>query len=120
MAATLTTIVKPNNIAPKLKVAVYQIALDSSYPAGGEAIDLSGDFDYIYAATVGGNDTAADNNYLYQALLPAPATAVTSSNVLIQAIWDPADAGAAEDFVEVTATTDLSAVGQLSLVVFGS
>lgn len=120
MAATVSTIVKPNNIAPKLKVAVYQVALDNSYPTGGEAVDLTADFDFIYSATPGGNDTAADNNYLYQCLIPAPGTAVTSTNVLIQAIWDPADAGAAEDFVEVTNTTDLSAVGQLTLVVIGS
>lgn len=118
--ATLTTIVKPNNVAPKLKVAVYQLAFDSSYPTGGEAIDISADFDYVYSVNVGGNDTAADNNYLFQALLPSASTAVTSSNVLIQAIWDPADAGAAEDFVEVTNATDLSSIGQLSLVVFGS
>lgn len=120
MGATVTTIVKPNNIAPKLKVAVYQVALDTSYPTGGEAVDLSADFDYIYSVNFGGNDTAADNNYLFQALLPSPTTAVSSTNVLIQAIWDPADAGAAEDFVEVTNTTNLSSIGQLSMVVFGS
>ena len=120
MAATLTTIVQPNNIAPKMKVAVYQVALDTSYPTGGEAIDLSADFDFVYAVAIGGNNATADNLYKFDAVLPAPATAVSSSNVLIQATWDPADAGAAEDFVEVTNTTDLSTVGQLSLVVWGS
>jgi hypothetical protein len=103
-----------------MKAAVYQLAWDNSYPAGGEAIDLTGEFDYVYSISFGGNDTAADNLYLFQALLPAPATAVTASNVKIQAIWDPADAGAAEDFVEVTATTDLSAIGQTSLFVVGA
>lgn len=119
MAATVTKIAGPVFVGPKVKMAVYQVALDNSYPSGGEAIDLTADFDYLFAGVCGGNDTAADNLYKFDLLLPAAATAITSSNVLIQATWDPADAGAAEDFVEVTATTDLSAVGQLSVIVWG-
>lgn len=120
MAATLTKIAGPANFAPGMKCAAYQVAFDNSYAAGGEAIDLSGDFDYIFFGGVGGNDTAADNNYLFQLLLPSSSTAVSSTNVLVQAIWDPADAGAAEDFVDVTATTDLSSIGQLSLFIVGA
>lgn len=119
MAATVTTVSGPNVLAPKLKCAVYQIAMDSSYPADGEAIDLSADFTYVYAASIGGNDTTADNGYKFDAILPSPTTAVTASNVLITAFWDPADGGAAEVLAEVTATEDLESVGQLSLVVFG-
>lgn len=111
MAVTVTTILKPKNIAPKLKIAVYQCALDSAHVTGGEAIDLTADFDYIYAAWPAGNDTAADN---YAAkldlLLPGPTTAVSSSNVLITACDDA--------FAEITG--DLSAIGQLSVVVIGS
>lgn len=120
MAVTLTKVVGPGYPIPGLKMAVYNVAFDDSYPAGGEPLDLTGDFDYVFAIHPGGNDTAADNNYLFQALLPAPTTAITSANVLMQVIWDPADAGAAEDFVEVTATTDLESIGQLSIVVYGA
>ena len=88
----MTTIVQPNPIAPKLKIAVYQLLLDSSYPTGGETIDLTADFDYVYAITIGGNDATADNLYKFDAVLPSPTTAVTSTNVLIQASRDPADA----------------------------
>jgi len=119
MAATVTTIVKPNVLAPKFKVAMYQVALDTSYPTGGEAIDLSADFTYIYGVIPCGNNATADNLFKFDGVLPAPTVAASGSNVLIQATWDPADAGTAEDFAEVTATTDLSTVGQLSIMVVG-
>lgn len=120
MAATLTKIAGPVYAGPGLKMAVYQCLLDNSYPTGGEGIDLTGEFDYVYAISIGGNDATADNLYKFDAVLPSATTATSSTNTLIQATWDPADAGAAEDFVEVTNTTDLSSVGQLSLVVFGA
>lgn len=118
MAVTVTTIVPPCNLAPKLKMAVYQCLLDSAHVTGGEAIDLTGDFDYIYAAWAGGNDTAADNYTVkLDVVVPAPATAVTASNVLITACWS-ADGTDGEAFVENTG--DLSAIGQLSIVVIGA
>jgi hypothetical protein len=48
MALTVTTIKKPEVIASGRKVATYAVAFDSSYPTGGEAWDLSADFDYIH------------------------------------------------------------------------
>lgn len=117
MAATATKIAGPTAIGPGLKQAFYTVLLDSSYPTGGEAIDLTADFTYVYGFTFCGNDTSADNGYLYQGLLPAVTTAATSSNTLIQAFW-----GTAEDdeaFREVANTTDLSSVGTLRLLVTG-
>ena len=117
--ATLTTITGPTNIGPKLKMAVYQVALDSSYPTGGEAIDISGDFDFVYAVVPRGNDTLADNGYVFDALLPSPTTAVSSTNVLITAHWS-ADGTDGEVMKEFTNTGTLAAVGQLSVLVIGS
>jgi len=111
MAVTVTTIAGPFNLGPKLKVAVYQCALDSAHASGGEAIDLSADFDFAYAAWAAGVDAAADVLAAkYDVILPGPTTAVSSTNILITAT--------AEDFTEETG--DLSAVGQLSIVVVGS
>jgi len=114
---TLTTIVGPNNIAPKLKQATYQILLDSSYPTGGEEVDISGDFDYVYAITFGGNDALADNQYSFAAILPAPTVAVASDNVLISCHFGGTTGAVMEEF---TNTGDLSDVGQLSFTVWGS
>ena len=114
---TLTTIVDPNNIAPKFKVAEYQVLLDSSYPTGGEEIDLTGDFDFIYAITFGGNDALADNQYSFAAIIPAPAVAVAADNVLISCYLGGTTGAKME---EEGNTTDLSDVGQLSFTVYGS
>ena len=118
MSATLTKVEGPTNIGPGFKMAVYSVAFDSSYPTGGEAIDLTGEFDYVYAVIPGGNDTAADNAKKYSAIYPGASTEVTSSNVLIQAHWS-ADGTDGEDLMEFTNGGNLSAVGALSITVIG-
>ena len=120
MAVTLTKTAGPSVLGPGIKMATYELEFDNSYPTGGEAIDLTGEFTYVYAVLCGGNDTAADNQKKYSAIHPGYSTAVTSSNVKIQVHWDPADGGAAEDFAEFTNTGDLSAVGALQIVVIGA
>jgi len=117
MAATLTKIAGPTAIGPGLKLATYTVAMDSSYPTGGEAIDLTGEFTYVYAVICGGNDTAADNDYIFRSIYPGATTAVTSSNVLIHAHWS-GTAGAKVD--EFTNTGNLSAVGGLTVTVIGA
>jgi len=114
---TLTTVVAPNNVAAKLKIAEYQILLDASYAASGEEIDLTADFDFIYAITFGGNDTLADNQYSFAAILPGPTVAVASDNVLISCFLGGTTGAKME---EEGGTTDLSDVGQLSFTVYGS
>lgn len=117
MAVTATLIAGPSAIGPGMKAAVYNVAWDSSYPTGGEAIDCTGEFTYVYAMIFGGNDTSADNHFVFNALLPAPTTAATSSNTLMQA-W----LGGTTDAVleEEGNATDLSAIGQMSVLVIGA
>jgi len=117
MTTTVTTIVKPVNIAPKMKVAIYQVAFTATYPTGGEAIDLTADFDFIYGLTPGGNDTLADNAYQFTGILPAPGTAVGATNVLIDVHWGGTTNAVMEEF---TNGGNLTAVTQLSVVVYGS
>ena len=118
--ATLTKIAGPTVVGAGMKVAHYQLAFDSSYPTGGEGIDLSNEFTYVYSINIGGNDTLADNLYLFNAILPSATTATSSTNTLITVAWDPSDAGAAEDFDEFTNGGNLSSIGQLSLTVWGA
>lgn len=118
MAVTLTKTSGPEAIGPGIKMATYSLAFDTSYPTGGEAIDLTGEFDYITWIGPGANDTAADNAKKYQFICPDSSTAVTSSNVLVQVHWS-ADGTDGEDFVEFTNTGNLSAVGALQILVYG-
>lgn len=118
MAVTLTKLAGPYPVG-STKEAIYTLAFDNNYPTGGEAIDLSGDFDYVWWIGTGGNDTLADNGHLFQAVLPAPATAASSSNTLISVFWS-ADGTDGESFIEFTNTGDLSAVGTLRLCVKGT
>ena len=118
MTVTPTLIAGPFNFGPKLKIAVYQTALDGAHATGGEVVDLTAEFDFIYAAWAAGNDTAADNGLAkLDFVLPAPGTAVSSTNVLITNYWS-ADGTDGEAFKENTGS--MSTVGQLSLVVVGS
>ena len=118
MAATCTLVAGPNNLGPDMKVATYTIVMDTSYATGGEAIDLTGEFDYISYCAVGANDTAADNLYEFDVIAPSASTTVTSSNVLIYASWSPTGTSG-EVFKEFTNTGDLSSIGALQLIVVG-
>lgn len=117
MAVTLTKLKGPWPNGPILE-ALYSLAWDNSYPTGGEAIDISGDFTYCYGVVPAGNDTLADNGYLFQCVHPGVSTAVTSTNVKIS-VWWSADGTDGEVFVEFTNTGDLSAVGATLLWVRG-
>lgn len=119
--ATLTKVAGPNPIGPGLKMAVYTLAWDNSYPSGGEAVDISNEFTKCYAIIPSGNDTLADNGYSFAGVFDYTAT-VTSSNVKISVNWqkDPADSGGTDIvFPEFTNGGDLSAVGQFMFTVIG-
>jgi len=120
MSATCTLTAGPNNLGPNMKIATYSVLLDSSYPATtGEAIDISGEFDYVHYAACGANDTLADNLKKYDVIHPGAGTAVTSSNVLITVNWS-ADGTDGEDFITFTNGGSLAAIGELQVVVIGS
>jgi hypothetical protein len=123
MTTTVTTVKKVAAVGPGLLRGVYSILLDSSYPTGGEAVDLTTDFDYVYGMSFISNDTLADNGYKWGCLVPAPGTAATSTNVLITCHWEknPADGGGANiPFPEFTDTGNLSAIGQLMFIAWGA
>ena len=118
MTVTPTLIKGPFFMGPGLKAAVYQTALDTGHASGGEPIDLTADFEFIFAIVPAGNDTDADNyNAKLDFMLPLATTAITSANVLITACWC-ADGVDGEVFKEITA--DLSDIGQFGFWVLGA
>ncbi len=116
MAIGITLIAGPSAIGPNLKQAIYTGAATGTYSTGGEALDLTGEFSNVYAITFAGNDTSADNTYVFNALLPAYTTACTSSNTLMQ-VW----LGGTTDAVleEEGNATDLTKIGDMKIVVWG-
>ncbi len=123
MSLTVTTVKKVAAVGPGLLRGVYSVLFDNSYPTGGEPLDMTTDFDYVYGVSIISNDTLADNGYKFGCIVPAPTVAASSSNVLIDCHWEknPADAGGADiAFPEFTNGGNLSAVGQLMIIVWGA
>ena len=115
MAATVTKDAG-ETVLPGLGVCfTFKVLLDTSFAAGGEAIDLTDYVSNIKCAWVGGVDANADAAYAYNIVYPAYATAVTSSNVLISAYQSNNTVEALDE----ANTVDLSGVGALQIVVIG-
>jgi len=118
MAVTPTLIKGPFAWGPGLKAAVYQTALDTAHATLGEPIDLTDDFEYVFAVFPGGNDTAADNYTVkLDFVIPDPTTAIDATNLLITACWSPDNADG-EAFKENIGS--LSAIGQFGFFVIGA
>ncbi len=117
MAIGITLVSGPSAIGPGFKQAVYTGNATGTYSTGGEALDLRGEFTYVYGITFAGNDTSADNTYTFNALLPSATTACSASNTLMQ-VWN----GGTTDAVleEEANATDLSAIGDMKIVVWGA
>lgn len=116
MAATLAKTGGPG-VVEGLKFATYEITLDTAQATGGEALDFTNEFTYIYSITPGGNDTAADNTYKYSFLAPDSGTAITSTTVLVQMHWQAAGATTPKAFAEFVG--DASSIGNLKCLVVG-
>lgn len=119
---SLTAIVPGAPVCEGLKVGVYAASWASvtSYTTGGEAIDLTDDFDYVYGIVCSGNDTLADNGYHPGAVFTY-GTAITSSNVKLTLHWEenPGDTGGADiAFPEFSGNP--SSIGQMMITVYGN
>ena len=121
MAATATLIDGPGVISGLGLMSTWKVSLDSAFLAAGEAIDLTDYYSSVSAAAIGGVDAIADALYMYNVVLPADGTDITSSTVMISATESPAKAGgteAGEAFAAVD-SANLSSVGELRLIVVG-
>lgn len=120
--AALTQVVKPFAMGPGLLVAVYKYLFPNPHATAGNPINLTTDFDYVFGLDIIGNDTLADNGYHFGAVVPAPTAAITSTNVLITLHQEknPADGGGADIPFPAVGNVDMSAIGQLMIVVYGA
>ena len=94
---------------PGITVRSYEIDFDASYPTGGEAWDLSGDFSVIKGAVF----ESEDGRVFKLTSKDAPA----SSKVLAY-VGDNANA-AAGPLVETAAAVDLSASVKVGVLIWG-
>ncbi len=115
MAAAITKLSGPAAIPGVGHMAVYSVLLDSSFAAGGEIVDISGDFSTVIQATAGASDDNDDHGYKFAVTIPATGTAVSATNVLISAH----QSGTATAVLDEANTVDLSTVGELRVTVIG-
>lgn len=103
MAATVTIIDSWDTGGNRTEY-VGTIALDSSYPTGGEALDASGNERFAWLHALSGGTAASGGGRLY---------AFDAANQKLVAYHGDNDNAGDAPFVEVANTTDLSAVTAL-------
>lgn len=118
-AITATKIAGPYAIAPDFKVAVFKIAFPDTWTAAGVALDLSSYFDYVTSYIFGCSGAAADHAYKFDLIgtYSSSPAGMAASGLSVVAHWAAASATVFDD---VDNSTNLSAVNDLILTVFGN
>jgi hypothetical protein len=112
-----TLIYGPIILGPGLKVASYKVQMPEVSVEAGHALDLSADFTYVYAGVFGPSGAVGDFGYLYGLIGTYAATGVAAAGLSVVHHWTTNGAAA---FPVVTAGTDIKAVDDLILTVFGA
>ena len=84
MAVTLTKL-STRYPGGNVKQITYKAALDNSWLAAGEPLDMTSDFTYLTAAKV--CDSVEGLGVMFHVKKPVSSTAITNSNVLLMAHW---------------------------------
>jgi len=108
--ATATKIAGVSCLGPECYFATYTLALDTTTAGGLQTVDFTADFVTIDFIHIGGNDTAADNNYAYRFIHPGVDVAISSSNVTLEV---------RDEALAVENATTMTDVGALQVLVFG-
>ncbi len=61
-AVSATLVHGPTMTGPDLKIATYVIVWPTTYTAGGETIDVSGEFNYVYSCSAPCVEVVADSD----------------------------------------------------------
>ena len=112
-----TKIYGPIVIGPDLKIASYKVQMPEVSVEAGHALDLSADFTAVYAGVFGPSGAVGDFGYLYGLIGTYAATGVLADGLSVVHHWTTNSAAA---FPIVTAATDLKAVDDIILTVFGN
>jgi hypothetical protein len=111
-------------LGPDIKVAAYVVQLPSSWTLAGIAFDLSADFDHVYGAVFGVSGAVTDHGNVYDLIgtVVASTTGDGQGGVAASGLSLVAHRDAATEvvFPGVPNSTDLSAVNDLTMLVFGS
>jgi len=116
-AFSATKISGPHVIGPKLKVAFYKVQMPSASTEAGEALDLSSDFNYVYGASFGNRGVEADFGYKFSLAGTYSANGVVAAGLVVTEHMG-SDSAAAFDIV--AANTDLKAIDDMTMMVWGN
>ena len=114
--ALTATLKRQSPITQGHKEVTFNLAFDSSYPTGGEALDLSAYFDtYVQGIVVHNSVTLADNGYelFIDGTADSNGIGVTPSTVTVAVLAVATD-------VEVADTTDLSSLDDIVVTFKGA
>jgi hypothetical protein len=112
-----TKIAGPRPLCPGIKMAIYKMGLPDSSTEAGEAWDLSSDFNYVYGAIFGNSGAASDHGYYLNLIGTYASTGCASAGI---SVVEHFNAETAVALPIVTAATDLSAVDDTIVIVFGA
>ena len=112
-----TRLTGPYVIGPGLKVATYKMQMGSTSTEAGDALDLSADFNAVYATIYGTSGATADFGNVFATIGTYTATGFTSST--LKTVGHQSSGGATQALA-VTPAGDLSAVDDMILVVLGN
>lgn len=111
--AAVATVTETHEVGDTLKQYFGTIALDSSYPTGGEAIDVSGNEQIDFLIARGGGTTATGAGYVYEWDAP-------NQKLLAFRTKDPGNAGGADIVLQQVANAvDLSALTAIPFTAWG-
>lgn len=115
-AVVATKIAGPHVLGPDLKVAVYKFECPTSWTAAGVALDLSADLDFVTSYIFGVSGVVTDHGYKFDLAGTYTADGLAAASLTVVAHWSAASAAVLDD---VDNSTNLSAVNDLILTVFG-
>jgi len=118
-ALAITSVVPRRVIAPQLAIGVGKLQAPSSYTTGGDTIDASGmGFTGLYGALFGASGAVADSAYIFNLVGTYDSTNLrySPSACTMAGHWSNSSAAA---LAEITNATDISAVNDMLVTLFG-
>jgi hypothetical protein len=107
----------PYVIGPGLKIATYKMQMGSTSTEAGDAVDLSADFNNVFATIYGTSGAVADFGNVFATIGTYTADGFTAST--LKTVSHQSSGGATQ-VLAVTPSGDLSSVNDLIMIVLGN